>query len=193
MAVQTPSPPSVVPPVEPVDALAEPMRDPVAPAVELASWSRRLTAWLIDWLILFVTATAIAVAISYPLGDTTGDGAAILTVVLLIPAAFVYFTLLNGRGKTLGKRLEGITVVDAGSLRPIGGWRGALRELVRMLLMPYFVFLIDGLWPLWDNRNQSLHDKAARSIVVRDPHEPELLTPTTSPDGSDLVEARQLE
>jgi uncharacterized RDD family membrane protein YckC len=177
VAVQTPSPLSVAPPVQPVGSLG-PQTHELEPVVELASWSRRLTAWLIDWIILFSVATAVAMAIAPPLGDTTGDGAAILAVVLSIPTAFLYFTLLNGRGKTLGKRLEGITVVDAKTLLPIGGWRGALREFVRMVLTPYFVFLIDGLWPLWDGRNQALHDKAARSIVVRDPHEPTLLTGT---------------
>jgi hypothetical protein len=27
--------------------------------------------------------------------------------------------------------------------------------------------LLDYLWPLWDGRNQTLHDKVANSIVVR--------------------------
>jgi uncharacterized RDD family membrane protein YckC len=27
-------------------------------------------------------------------------------------------------------------------------------------------FLFDLAWPLWDNRRQSLHDKAARTVVV---------------------------
>lgn len=177
MAVQTPSPPSVAPPVEPVAALERETKEQ-EPPVELASWSRRFTAWVVDWIILFVVATAISLAIAVPLGDTSGDAAAILTVVLLAPAAFIYFSLLNGRGKTFGKRLQGITVVDAETLRPIGGGRGALRELIRAVLAPYFAFLIDGLWPLWDKRKQTLHDKAARSVVIRDAHEPLLMTPT---------------
>jgi uncharacterized RDD family membrane protein YckC len=27
--------------------------------------------------------------------------------------------------------------------------------------------LLDGLWPLWDDKRQALHDKAARTNVVR--------------------------
>lgn len=179
VGVHTPSPPSVQPTVEPASSLRSELPE-LVPAVELASWSRRFTAWVIDWIILFGAATAIAVALSGPLGDSTGEGVAIVAVVLLIPIDLAYFALLNGRGKTLGKRLQGITVVDAGRLGRIGGWRGALRELVRLVLTPYFVFVIDGLWPLWDSRNQALHDKAARSIVVRDPHEPVLLAPDAS-------------
>jgi uncharacterized RDD family membrane protein YckC len=183
MAVQTPIPPSVAPPIEPVPSLERETKEQ-GPSVELASWSRRFTAWLVDWIILFGVATAIAMAIAVPLGDTSGDGAAILAVAVLIPGAFMYFSLLNGSGKTLGKRLQGITVVDAQTLRPIGGWRGALRELVRAVLAPYFAFLIDGLWPLWDKRKQALHDKAARSVVIRDPHEPVLMTPSESQNKS---------
>ena len=103
MAVQTPSPPSVAPTVEPVSSLGSEIPG-LAPAVELASWSRRFTAWVIDWIILFGAATAIAVALSGPLGDSTGEGAAVVAVVLLIPIDLAYFALLNGRGKTLGKR-----------------------------------------------------------------------------------------
>jgi uncharacterized RDD family membrane protein YckC len=27
--------------------------------------------------------------------------------------------------------------------------------------------LLDGLWPLWDKRNQALHDKVANTVVIR--------------------------
>jgi hypothetical protein len=27
--------------------------------------------------------------------------------------------------------------------------------------------IIDGLWPLWDDRNQALHDKVAKSVGIR--------------------------
>jgi uncharacterized RDD family membrane protein YckC len=26
--------------------------------------------------------------------------------------------------------------------------------------------LLDGLWPLWDERNQALHDKVANTFVI---------------------------
>jgi uncharacterized RDD family membrane protein YckC len=31
----------------------------------------------------------------------------------------------------------------------------------------YIPALLDYLWPLWDKRNQALHDKVVNSIVVR--------------------------
>ncbi len=132
-----------------------------------AGWWRRLSAWLLDWIILMTLASVVSVPLAITVGETSGD-----TVVsfLLLPFYFAYFALLNGRGQTLGKRALGIRVVDAKTGEPIGGGRGAAREAIRLacsalLLVP---FMIDGLRPLWNGRHQSWHDSAARSIVVRD-------------------------
>src|SRR6476659_2826124 len=40
-------------------------------------------------------------------------------------------------------------------------------QLVPFVSGAYFiVFLLDGLWPLWDDKRQALHDKVARTQVV---------------------------
>jgi uncharacterized RDD family membrane protein YckC len=168
LAVQTPNPPSVAS-AKPVESLPPPTHES-GPAVGLADWVERFTAWLIDWAILFGAAVAIAVAVTYPdTSEAATQGGAFVAILVLIPVTPLYFGFLNGRGKTIGKRLEGITVVDAESLQPIGFGRGVVRELVRLALFPFFIFLVEGLLPLWDKRKQTLHDKVARSIVVRDP------------------------
>jgi uncharacterized RDD family membrane protein YckC len=183
MAVQTPSPPPIVaPPAGPVGP-PRPPNQRLEETVELAGWGRRFSAWLTDWIILIVPLSVVGGLLSGPLGDPTGEGVGILLGLVLIPVAFVYFAVLNGRGKTVGKRLLGITVVDAQTFSAIGGGKGAVRELVRLGLGSIsfgLLFLVDGLWPLWDERVQSLHDKAANSIVVRDPKgKPALLTETS--------------
>ena len=33
-------------------------------------------------------------------------------------------------------------------------------------LIFYVPWLLDGLWPLWDDRNQALHDKVANTFVI---------------------------
>ena len=182
MAVQTPSPPPlVVPPAGPVGRPGPPSHQ-IEQALEAAGWSRRFLAWLMDWIILVVPISVVGGLLSGPLGDPTGEGIGILLGIALMPIAFVYFALLNGRGRTLGKRLLGIRVVDAQTSSPIGGGKGATRELVRLGLGSVsfgLLFLLDGVWPLWDERAQSLHDKAANSVVVRDPHEPAVPTHRT--------------
>jgi uncharacterized RDD family membrane protein YckC len=87
-------------------------------------------------------------------------GAALLGVL-----SFVYSSLFHALvGKTLGKRLFGLTVVDATGLPPRLA-RSALRSLCSFfsaaLLMMGFVLV------LFDGRKQALHDKLARTFVVR--------------------------
>ena len=55
-----------------------------------------------------------------------------------------------------------------------GTGREAARGIVNFIpiLVPipavvgFLVFLVDHLWPLWDDQNQTLHDKVIRSHVV---------------------------
>ncbi len=71
----------------------------------------------------------------------------------------------QNNGQTFGKQAVGIRVKrDTGN--EIGFWYSALREiLVKGILGPLTLF-IDYLWPLWDKRNQALHDKVVGTFVV---------------------------
>lgn len=171
MAVQTPSPPPIVAPS--AGPVGSPRPDQLPEETfQLAGWGRRLSAWLVDWIVLIVPLSVVGGLLSGPLGDSSGDGIGMLIGIVLFPVAFAYFSLLNGRGKSVGKWLLRISVVDAQTLAPVGAGKGAVRELVRLGLCSVsfgLLFLVDGLWPLWDKQDQSLHDKAAGSIVVRGP------------------------
>ena len=100
---------------------------------------------------------------------------AIVGLVILLASITVgqalYFTILNGneRGQTYGKRALGIRVIDSQEGGPIGYGRSLARWAVPFVINLIFGFfsLIDNLWPLWDARNQALHDKFADSVVVR--------------------------
>src|SRR4051812_6148494 len=106
----------------------------------------------------------------------------------LVDSLFVIFTLLIGffvnlflmgregekNGMTLGKQVCGIRVIKADGT-PVTAGFAALREIVvRWLLFgivgSFFLGLpglLDVLWPLWDDKNQALHDKVVSSYVVR--------------------------
>lgn len=47
--------------------------------------------------------------------------------------------------------------------RSFGRW--AVPALVNFFCGVFSI--IDGLWPLWDDRNQALHDKVAKSVGIR--------------------------
>jgi uncharacterized RDD family membrane protein YckC len=140
---------------------------------ELASWGRRLAALLVDAVVLGVVIAVALFAGGMPvdeLRDRLQDGETLLFVVLfLIPEGIYYTALIGSRSQTFGKMALGIKVVDAESRSPIGYPRAFTRWMSTAAMRALFTIptVVDHLWPLRDRRNQSLHDKFARTVVVR--------------------------
>ena len=140
---------------------------------ELASWGRRLAALLVDAAILGLVVAATVLAAGVPaedLRDRIRDGETLLIVLLfLVPEAIYQTWMIGSRSQTLGKMALRIQVVDAESRSPIGYARAFTRWISTAALRALFTVptVVDHLWPLRDPRNQTLHDKLARSIVVR--------------------------
>jgi uncharacterized RDD family membrane protein YckC len=86
---------------------------------------------------------------------------------------FLYDTLQHAKwGQTLGKRVLSTRVVSAYDRSPITGAaavkRAAVYALVPVLPVVGTIFaVLNDLWLLWDRRRQCLHDKAARTIVIK--------------------------
>jgi uncharacterized RDD family membrane protein YckC len=132
-----------------------------------AGFWRRFVAALIDGILLGVVGFVLAlilgddVLIAITLGGAEGPG-------LLLSAA--YFTFFHGRnGQTPGNAALGLRVVDLrdGTGGPLGYGRAAMRWLVS--IASALVIFVGYLWMLWDDEKQTWHDKAAGSIVVREP------------------------
>ena len=140
---------------------------------QLASWGRRLAALLVDIIVLVVLISVALVAAGMPadeLRDRVEKGETLLIIVLfLIPEAIYYTWMVGSRSQTVGKMALGIKIVDAESRAPIGYLRAFRRWLSTAALRALFWIpaIVDHLWPLRDGRNQALHDKFARSVVVR--------------------------
>jgi uncharacterized RDD family membrane protein YckC len=87
--------------------------------------------------------------------------------------SFGYDWLQHGLwGQTIGKRVMGTKVVTADTRAPISGnaacGRAAVYALVPAVPSVGGLFaLINESWLLWDPRRQCLHDKAARTVVVK--------------------------
>ena len=140
---------------------------------ELASWGRRLAALVVDTIVLasIIAFTVLAAGVSpEELNDRILDGESFLVLVIFVVPEAIYDTALIGsRNQTFGKMALGIKVVDAENRSSIGYIRAFRRWLSSATLWAMFWLpgLVDHLWPLRDSRNQSFHDKFARSIVVR--------------------------
>jgi len=171
------------------DQPAAPGQPPLPDQGALAGWWSRAGAAVIDGLILGVPATILFIVIvGGAVGISGGDddvavGAAILAFLLwfLLVAlvALAYAPVLMMRqgahnGQSWGKQVLGIRVTrDNG--QPFDFWTAALREIVFKTLalgiasffIPVIPYLVDYLWPLWDDQNRALHDMAASTHVVR--------------------------
>ena len=140
---------------------------------ELASWGRRLVALLVDIVVLGLVIGLALFAAGMPadeLRDRVQEGETLLVVFLfLIPEAIYHTALIGSRSQTFGKMALGIKVVDAESRAPIGYARAFRRWFSTAAMRALFTVptIVDHLWPLRDRRNQALHDKFARSVVVR--------------------------
>jgi|GEM_PF-6947395 len=142
-----------------------------------ASRGRRLAAVCVDGLLLSIVSTLwlwIAVGVVSLLG---GGGAAAVAVVMVLGWVgiiwlFVPWCLARAgvrNGQTPGKQLLGVRVVRLDG-QPLELGRSLLREVVGRNLLSVLTFglygMVDSAWCLFDAEQQTLHDKAARTVVV---------------------------
>lgn len=143
------------------------MRQPVyAPAghdIPLAPWGLRAVGAVMDGVVLGLLAYAIALV--------AGIKGRYSFLYLDLGLRFAYsWVLLMGWGHTLGMALVHLRAVDAEEGRsPLSPARAGLRSLMGavMTIVP-LAGLLDVLWPLWDPRNQTIHDKVAGTVVLRE-------------------------
>lgn len=142
-----------------------------APAYDYAVWIKRVGAYLIDGLLVFVgyIPAVIGGAIS---GSDGGNAIGLLLTLIGVVAAiaiFVWNTCLRaGRtGYSIGKGVLGIKLIGEQSGQPIGAGMAFVR---------YLCHIIDGLpcylgylWPLWDSKRQTFADKIMKTVVINQP------------------------
>lgn len=106
--------------------------------------------------------------------DCTGDqikggllagGIALLALGFII-VAYIYCKHLGTTGKTWGRGIAGVKVVDKVSREPIGFGRALGRSIVENTISGWLCWL-GFLWMLWDPEKQTWHDKIVNSVVIR--------------------------
>lgn len=138
----------------------------------LAGWGRRAAGAVLDWIILIITFVPTFIwadSTTDPVTDEISDAAAGVLLAQLFLTPLLYNWLLVGAwGRTIGKAAVGVVVrrgedgADLGYARALG--RASSSFLLGILTIP---LLVSYLWPLWDKRKQTLHDKMANTIVVK--------------------------
>ncbi|KYH43334.1 RDD family protein [Branchiibius sp. NY16-3462-2] len=151
----------------------------IAIAITWASFSDWLTkyqTWFDD------TMDRASSGSSATLPDPPGVPWQSLAAILIISAVYE-IALVAWRGQTLGHMAAGIRVRRLDSDRPpdvaSSGVRWVVKQAGSLLgALPVLAFfgslfqLINYLFPLWDKLSQALHDKAARTYIVRNDSHP---------------------
>jgi uncharacterized RDD family membrane protein YckC len=90
-------------------------------------------------------------------------------VSTLLVGAYNKVYLVSTRGYSVGHGMMKIKVVNAqGDKLDMG--KAFVRLIVQAAMsLIWFLSLLDHLWPLWDVRRQTLHDKAVDSYVINNP------------------------
>jgi uncharacterized RDD family membrane protein YckC len=144
---------------------------------------------VIDWFIIIIPAYILMAILSFGAFSaagpevtcdangfcTTSGGSGFFVTLLLtslIPVvlAFAYKTYFDGgeKGQSVGKMAMKIQIRDEATGGPLGYGKAAMRTgvVVVLWLVCFIPLLVSLLFPLWDPKRQTLHDKAANSIVV---------------------------
>ena len=85
---------------------------------------------------------------------------------LLFLAYAVYSIYIFGQGKTIGKQVLGLQVVDAYTGKAPGWLRMLVREWIGKWISG-FIFGLGFLWAIWDKDHQAWHDKLVSTVVVK--------------------------
>lgn len=188
-AAPPPSAASPVPPAPPAPYAGGMPPAPVAgPVWDYATWATRVIGYLIDSLLVSVVLGVLLILAVTVFGGLIGLGGSLsweglqgagvtgcCCLFSLLPLAILLIGLWNKvylvaqRGYSVGQGVVKIKVVDAqGQLLSQGTALIRLLAHVGLNFLP-FGGVIDLLWPLWDDRRQTLHDKAVGCYVINNP------------------------
>ena len=163
--------------------------------VPLASWGRRFGAWIIDGIIIAVISGILinlfvpsyaqmidditrAIEGNNPEAMNTIIGQSVGTVFLVGLLSYLFASVYAiafwvTTAQTVGKMAMKISVRRMDRPGPLDLGTAVRRRLLALLsVIPgvsglySIVLLLDGLWPLWDEKRQTLHDKIASTQVV---------------------------
>jgi uncharacterized RDD family membrane protein YckC len=149
----------------------------------LATWWMRVWATVIDLGLILALAAIIVGLFSLVFFSGTIEGAVSLVVGILVAFVAVVFAVLVYpatamsilHGQTVGKRVCRIRVVRTNGLPMDIGWSMLREAVIKWILFVFLLspptggiaWIVDVLWPLWDDERRALHDILAGTRVVK--------------------------
>lgn len=142
-----------------------------APPGQLAGWPIRVGASVIDSLVHLppaVIGVIVAVAVNGDNAELTPAAATamVLGILLSIVVGIWNRIIKQGRsGQSVGKQLTGLKIVSAQTGQTIGVGRTLGREICAYIFNN--LCFLNLLWPLWDAKQQTWHDKVVADLVIK--------------------------
>jgi uncharacterized RDD family membrane protein YckC len=170
--------------INPSNSLPNP---PPGPSLNYALWADRFLAALIDAAIVFffaailmtiVWVSGFAVTAATAAGQTNDQNLlgptmcccgtfVVVPISMLIIGLFNKVYLIHRRGSSIGQGFMKLRVTNTNG-QPLTFGKLVLRLLIQVGFgFVAVVQLLDLLWPLWDIKRQTLHDKAVNSVVIK--------------------------
>lgn len=153
--------------------------------MQYATWGQRALGYLVDLGAYFgvsILLYAVTLLPMFLLGGIGGDPGSAVSVFALLGIGlfgllslgfYIYneIYLRSTRGATIGQGVAGLkTVTATGELPSMGST--LLRFVVKFGLaaipcLSVILTLVDYLFPIWDEKKQTIHDKAAGTFVIK--------------------------
>jgi len=129
------------------------------PTSNAAGWGTRLAAFLIDGVVSFgFQLPGILIALA---SATLGS---LVQIAGLVAFVFLWSKMIGTTGQSWGKKAMNIKVVDANTGQYLGQGRAVGRYFAQIIsAIPCY---LGFLWPLWDAKKQTFHDKIVGTSVV---------------------------
>jgi uncharacterized RDD family membrane protein YckC len=145
-----------------------------------ASWGLRLGGYLIDGVILAVvqailnrlfrhTNTLTVHMTMTRNGTVTHNSISFVALIIGSVIGILYGTILIGSmGKTVGMMAVGVRCVRDETHEAVSYGTAFVRALIERVFFVLFpVWVVDMLFPIWDAKRQTLHDKVVHTVVLR--------------------------
>ena len=129
-------------------------------------WRRFGCAAIIDGILLFLVGLVIARILGIDPFEPRSMQFEIIVNLIGLVEYWLYFAILESSKwqGSLGKRALGIIVTDLTGNR-ISFARATGRHFAKII--SFIILLIGFLMVLWDDKKQGLHDKLAKTLVIR--------------------------
>lgn len=142
-----------------------------APPGQLAGWPIRVGASILDSLIVsipMIVGVILSLVINGDREELGAAGGIAMGAGFLVGfLVWVWNRLIQqGRtGQSFGKKLTGLRIVHAETGQLIGVGSNLGREILAQIFNQLCV--LNVLWPLWDDKQQTWHDKVVNDIVIK--------------------------